>query len=74
MDGGLHSKRKMDQISENLRREGGRTHWDLILYKNLNDWEVEEYMVLMEGIHKAIVFFEEEDRIRWEWDSRDETQ
>lgn len=43
--------------------------WDMPLRRKPQDWKVENYLDLMEGIYQAAIHSGEEDMIVWEWDN-----
>lgn len=59
-------------ISDYLYREEGRVVWDVLLRRSLNDWEVDDYLSLMEGLHQVALLFCNKDRWLWEWGRNDE--
>lgn len=45
------------------------THWDFPLGRNLEDWEVNTYLDLLDGLYQALPHFGKEDRRCWEWET-----
>lgn len=38
------------------------------LVRNLNDWEVENYVNLLEGLYNEIPYHEKKDMMGWDWE------